>query len=144
MILWRLYWNIYLTFSLTIIYLQYWFSIWWPASSLKKQLICRLTLQFLLEAKKLLKDLYNYSVMFSYDDEKRLKFLNPHRADPGQRELINLIIYFHTSLWCFKRFYEGLKGLHKTFWATTKNAKIKISVTFYFNTTFWDAQGGKG
>ena len=28
---------------------------------------------------------------------------------------INLDFYFHTSFWCFKRFYEGLKGLHKTF-----------------------------
>ena len=23
--------------------------------------------------------------------------------------------YFHTSSWCLKRFYEALKGLHKTF-----------------------------
>ena len=28
---------------------------------------------------------------------------------------IKLNFYFHTSLWCLKRFYEGLKGLHKTF-----------------------------
>ena len=28
---------------------------------------------------------------------------------------IELSFYFHTSLWCLKRFYEGLKGLHKTF-----------------------------
>ena len=28
---------------------------------------------------------------------------------------INLNFYFHTSLWCLKRFCEGLKGLHKTF-----------------------------
>ena len=27
---------------------------------------------------------------------------------------INLF-FFHTSLWCLKRFYEGLKSLHKTF-----------------------------
>ena len=27
---------------------------------------------------------------------------------------IELNFYFHTSLWCLKRFYEGL-GLHKTF-----------------------------
>ena len=23
---------------------------------------------------------------------------------------VNLYVYFHTSLWCLKRFYEGLKG----------------------------------
>ena len=36
------------------------------------------------------------------------KNLNPSRPDPGQRENINLNFYFHTSLWCLKRFYEGL------------------------------------
>ena len=30
---------------------------------------------------------------------------------------INLNFYFRTSLWCLKRFYEGL---HKTIWGTTK------------------------
>ena len=35
--------------------------------------------------------------------------------------------YFHTSLWCLKRFYEGLyEGLHKTFWGTaTKKSENK-------------------
>ena len=33
------------------------------------------------------------------------------RQDPRQREKIDLNGYFHTSLWCIKRFYEGLKGL---------------------------------
>ena len=27
---------------------------------------------------------------------------------------IKLNFYFHTSLWCLKRFYEDLKGFHKT------------------------------
>ena len=35
--------------------------------------------------------------------------------NPGRREKIKLNFYFHTSFWCLKRFYEGLKGLHKTF-----------------------------
>ena len=38
---------------------------------------------------------------------------------------INLNLYFHTSLCCLKRFYEGLKGLHKTFWDTTKKCENK-------------------
>ena len=29
-------------------------------------------------------------------------------SKPGQGEKINLKFYFHTSLWCLKRFYEGL------------------------------------
>ena len=28
---------------------------------------------------------------------------------------VNLNFYFHTSLWCLKRFYENLKNLHKIF-----------------------------
>ena len=37
--------------------------------------------------------------------------LNPSRPTPGRREKIKLNFYFHTYLWCLKRFYEGLKGL---------------------------------
>ena len=37
---------------------------------------------------------------------------NPSSPDPGRREKINLNFYFHISLWCLKRFYEGL---HKPF-----------------------------
>ena len=34
--------------------------------------------------------------------------VNPSRPDPGQREKINFDFYFYISLWCLKRFYEGL------------------------------------
>ena len=34
---------------------------------------------------------------------------------PDKKEKINLNFCFHHSLWCLKRFYEGLTGLHKTF-----------------------------
>ena len=36
------------------------------------------------------------------------KNINPSRPDHGRREKINLNFYFHTSLWCLKRFYESL------------------------------------
>ena len=36
----------------------------------------------------------------------------------------NLNFYFHTSR-CLKRFNEGLKGLDKTFWGTTKKCENK-------------------
>ena len=39
--------------------------------------------------------------------------LNRSSPDPGRREKINLNFYFHTSSWCLKRFYEGLKGQDK-------------------------------
>ena len=33
--------------------------------------------------------------------------------------------FFHTSLWCIKKIYEGIQGLHKTFWGTTNKCKNK-------------------
>ena len=36
------------------------------------------------------------------------KHINPLHCNSGGREKINLNFYFHTSLWCLKRFYEGL------------------------------------
>ena len=50
---------------------------------------------------------------------------NPSRPNSEQKENIKLNFYFHTSLWCLKRFYEGLKGLHKTFWGITKKCENK-------------------
>ena len=37
------------------------------------------------------------------------KYLNIYtsRPDPGRREKINLNVYFHSSLWCLKRFYDN-------------------------------------
>ena len=49
---------------------------------------------------------------------------------------IKLSFYFHTSLWCFKRFYEGLKGFHKTFWGTTKKCENKNLTKFLFRYSF--------
>ena len=62
------------------------------------------------------------------------------RPNPGRREKINLNFYFHTSLWCLKRFYEGLKDLHKTFWGTTKKCENKNLIPF----SFLNAQDVKG
>ena len=50
----------------------------------------------------------------------------PNPSQPFQKVIkikINLKFYFRTSLWCPKRFYEVLKGLHKTFWGTTKKCE---------------------
>ena len=63
-----------------------------------------------------------------------LIFFNPSRQDTRRSEKIYLNFYFYTSLWGLKRFYEGLKGLHKTFWGTTKKWENK-NLT-YFNTIF--------
>ena len=55
--------------------------------------------------------------------------VDPPRPNPGRREKSKLNFYFHTSLWCLKRFYEGLKGLHKPFEAPQRIVRVKI----YFN-----------
>ena len=44
---------------------------------------------------------------------------------------IKLNFYYHTSLWCLKRFYEGLLGLHKTFWGTSKKCENK-NLSYFF------------
>ena len=41
--------------------------------------------------------------------------INPSRPNPGRREKNKLHFYFQTSLWCLKRFSEGLNGLYKPF-----------------------------
>ena len=44
---------------------------------------------------------------------KQVNELNTFLPDPGRRAEINLNFHFHTSLSCFKRFYEGRKGTTK-------------------------------
>ena len=66
---------------------------------------------------------------------------NAYRTNPEQKEKNNLNFYFHTSLWCFKRFYEGLKGLHKTFWRTTKKCENKNLTWFLFQYNFQKCTG---
>ena len=51
--------------------------------------------------------------------------LNPSRPNPRRREKYKLNFYFHTSLWCLNRCYEGLKDLHKTCCGTTKKCENK-------------------
>ena len=51
---------------------------------------------------------------------------NPSRPNHGRREKIKLNSYFHTSLWCLKRFYEGLKGLIKLFEAPQRNLTFNL------------------
>ena len=54
-----------------------------------------------------------------------IAYINPSRQNPGRTEKNKLNSYFHASLLYLKRFYECLKGLHKTFWGTTKKCKSK-------------------
>ena len=51
--------------------------------------------------------------------------LIPFRPNPVRREKIEINFYFHTFLWYLKKLYEGLDGLHKTFWGTRKKCENK-------------------
>ena len=76
--------------------------------------------------------------------EHKFLLAYPSRPNPRRREKINLNFYFHTSLWCLKRFYESLKGLYKPFEAPPRSVKTKIKVNFYFSTIFRNARDVKG
>ena len=57
--------------------------------------------------------------------DRNTVYINRKTERMNEEKKIKLNVYFHTSLWCLKRFYEGLKGLHKTFWGTTKKCENK-------------------
>ena len=59
--------------------------------------------------------------------------INPSRPNPERGGKAKLNFYFQTSLRCLKRFYEGLKGLNKTFWPTTKKCENLIWSLFQYN-----------
>ena len=76
----------------------------------------------------------NDSIQYSLVQSQQWRYHNnvpdiftvkPSRPNPERREKNKLNLYFHTSLWCLRRFYEGLKGLDKSFWDTTKNCENK-------------------
>ena len=58
-------------------------------------------------------------------DQPRFIIPSPCISDSSIEVKINLNFYFHTSLWSLKRFYEGLKGFHKSFRGTLKKRDLK-------------------
>ena len=68
---------------------------------------------------------YKPRISLSYCGGVLINGSNPSRFIPGPRKKINLNFYFHTSLWCLKRFLEGLEGLHKTIRGNTKKFENK-------------------
>ena len=91
----------------TVAFRQY--QIYWPFLS-----------QSLTQKENWIKFLFshvftNFFMFRFYEGLERYLHFNPCRPNPGRREKTKLNCYFHTSLWCLKRFYECLKGPHKTF-----------------------------
>ena len=70
-------------------------------------------------------------------DSKIMKTLHKNYEDelPFSTKLTLLVsFYFHTSLWCLERFYEGL---YKTISGTEKKyANKNLRIVFNFNKTF--------
>ena len=62
----------------------------------------------------------------------RMAEVEPSRPDSGQREKNNLNFYFHASLWCLKRFYEGLILLQLS--KTRVQQKLISSIKIFFCT----------
>ena len=108
-----------------------------------------------MKAKSLL---YNYTILLNWENERtsgqfnflksNLRFTiyfgeSPHIDSSHLTRPIlyisencieikfNLDFLFHTSSWCRKRFYQGLKGLHKIFWGTTKKCEYE-NLSFVF------------
>ena len=95
-----------------------------PSSGRPKTLIARDRGKDVKKFHNFVHILWRHSFVFVADTEVIMEVLitrlslvlwNLHNSNlicpnPGRREKIKLNLYFHTFLWCLKRFYEGLKG----------------------------------
>ena len=71
----------------------------------------------------------------------KVVMFNPSRPKSGRRGKIKLKFYFRFSLWCLKRFYEGRKGLCKTFGGTKKKCENKKFYLIFISTHFLEIYG---
>ena len=62
----------------------------------------------------------------------------------GEERKLTWIFIFTILCSAPKCFMKALKAFKKSFEALQISVKIKIYINFYFNTTFWNAWGGKG
>ena len=81
----------------------------------------------------------------TFRDSKIMETLHKNYEDelPFSTKLTLLVsFYFHTSLWCLERFYEGL---YKTISGTGKKCANKnLRIVFNFNKTFRNGPGRQG
>ena len=68
---------------------------------------------------------FNFKIILKRKHFVYLTLPAPRISESWIKIKVNWSFYFHTSLCCLKRFYEYLKGLHKTFWDTTKKRENK-------------------
>ena len=62
---------------------------------------------------------------------------------PDNEKKLTEIYIFTLLCGASKGFIKAFKAFIKPFGASQRSVKIKISVNFYFNRTFWSARGGK-
>ena len=79
--------------------------------------------------------------IFKWVSSVSLTLSAPRISESWLKIKINLNFYFHTSLWCLNRFYEGLKGLLKTFWGTTEKYENK-NLSEFFSLRLWSGRKG--
>ena len=72
------------------------------------------------------------------------KLLTLSVSFPDEEKKLTQIFIFTLLCDASKDFMMDLKALVKPFEAPQKRVKIKISVNFYFNINFLNAQDGKG
>ena len=105
------------TFRPFILLLAEWVLLWWFLN--KQMLVVYIIMSVrLLNCWILLRDHCQILLLMLGEP-------NPFRPNHGQSDKNNLSFYFHTSLWCFKKFYQG-----QTFSGTTKKCE-KNKVNFY-------------
>ena len=61
-----------------------------------------------------------------YLEIRRLTLKDPFISESCIEIKFELNFYFHTSFWCLKRFYEGLKAFIKPFEVQQRSVKIKV------------------
>ena len=63
---------------------------------------------------------------------------------PSKKRKLTQIFIFTLLCGASNCFMKAFKAFIKPFEAPQRGLKIKIYANFYFNTTSWNAQGGKG
>ena len=63
---------------------------------------------------------------------------------PDKKKKLTQVFIFALLFGASKGFLKAFKALIKPFEAPQRSVNIKSQVNFYFNTTFWNAQDGKG
>ena len=108
---------------------------------LRQRSIISMNPSFLSEKLKILTSSKYHRVKYFFAEISQRFLLNASRPKPRKLGNSKSNLYLHTSLWCLKTFYGGLKDLHKTFWGTTKECQNENLTEFLFQYNFQKCKG---